>query len=135
MSIKVGDWVAFQVAEIDRNLDCRAVPYGSGHGYMSQKRLTKIPPPDPHAALKDAVVKTSLGAHKRAVQEYGADYPNDYWRPHAKACEALLDAQRPPSQYAGLWKAWAALAIRHGMIEGVADIKAELAKLEAEERG
>ena len=55
MSIKVGDWVAFQVAQIDSCGDIRATKL-KGHGFLQEKDLTIIPAPDPYWELKEEVV-------------------------------------------------------------------------------
>ena len=125
MSIKVGDWVSFRVASVDS----RDAWASNNSGWIKLSELAPIPPPDPHQALKDAVVATSLEAHKSSAKAYGADYADDLWRPHAEACDALLAAPRPPSKYAGLRK-----AMDLAGLQAFKPVYGALDKLEAEER-
>ena len=91
--------------------------------FLADAVIAERAPVDPNQALKDAVVEAVAGWRR-----------GDGSAHVTLAHNALLAAQRPPSAYAGLRAAWDALAIRHGMIEGVADIRDELAKLESEDK-
>ena len=116
MSIKVGDWVAFQVGDEDRDF----VAPGKCGVWLPKKSITPIPPPDPHAALKEAVAEAAISLVKTAAV-FGYGLPSCKHEV-VDAVSALLAAQRPPSKYAGLRSALDAS-------------RAQLAKLEEEERG
>ena len=124
MIYKVGDWVQFQVAEI--NYAERAVRLDRSNHWVKEAYVELAPLPDPLAAEKAAVVATSLPGHLAAKAEYGPNYAWGEWEAHAAACEALIEAQRSPSKYAALRKALEATELVRA--------RAELAKLEAEER-
>ena len=129
MSIKVGDWVAFQVAQIDSCGDILATNL-KGHGFLQEKDLTIIPAPDPYWELKEEVVDAAnqwCRASDSCEQKIAVE-------DLCGAVDALEKAQRPPSKYAGLRK-----IIENARNSGVSNQKwclmeAELAKLEAEER-
>jgi len=118
MSIKVGD---VSVVQRDPEWMIVTVPVG--------RYSAPIPPPDPHAALKDAVVEAALNRDKAIVAGVPPISAN---RALTFAVDALLAAQRPPSMYAGLRKA--VNGIGAGIPGARAAVEAELAKLEAEER-
>ena len=128
MSIKVGDWVAFQVGDEDRDF----VAPKRCAVWLPKKHATPIPPPDPHAVLKEEVVQAAIFLVKGAAL-FGYDLPARK-KAAVDAVSALLAAQRPPSKYAGLRKALDASydpVFPHALDQ----VRAQLDKLEAEERG
>ena len=135
MIYKVGDLVQFWVVEI--NHAERAVRLDRSNHWVNEAYVELAPLPDPLAALKDAVVATSLAGHMAAKIEYGPNYTWGEWKAHVTACEALIEAQRPPSKYAALRKAInnaSGLLQTHGDIFTARTLGDELAKFEAQER-
>lgn len=53
-------------------------------------------PPTAISAEAQAVIDTSLKGHDDAVAEFGPNYADDRWRPHAEACAALRAAMTLP---------------------------------------
>ncbi|CAB4219408.1 hypothetical protein UFOVP1619_9 [uncultured Caudovirales phage] len=96
MSIKVGDWVAFQVGDEDRDF----VAPGNCGVWLPKKSITPIPPPDPHAVLKEEVVQAAISLTKNAAV-FGYDLPSCK-KDVVDAVSALLAAQRPPSKNADM---------------------------------
>lgn len=130
MIYKVGDWVQFQVDEIDHAE--RAVRLDRSNHWVKEAYVELAPLPDPHLALKDAVVDAAI-----AWEKYG---PNGTFigSPQCrddlvKAVAALREAQRPPSKFAALRKVWDATR-RWAPENDYLALEAELAKLETEER-
>ena len=95
MTIKAGDWVAFQVG-ITAIHNYRA---GLSAGWMHESELIKILPPDPHAGLKEAVVDSAC-KHIAAAKNRGTARSDHgpSWQPLWTDVEALEAAQAPPSK-------------------------------------
>ena len=101
--IKVGDWVAFQVREISPAGTLYASA-GESVNWLYQDFVTKIPPPDPHAELKAAVVDTAVAKYVVMTGPGIRDDQllNKVCAEHDAAVLTLLAAQRPPDLVAEL---------------------------------
>lgn len=96
--------------------------------FTGDAELTKISHPDPHAELKAAVCDAVAAAnsHNWCVPQEIANI--------RIAHDKLVEAQRPPSQYAALRKAWGLVRAQNDTVYAGGNVEAELDKLEAKER-
>lgn len=134
--IKVGDRVFAVVCRLWEAGNVEICLPGTIAGWtVRESDLVKIPPPDPHAGLKEAVVDTAVAKYVVMTSPGIRDIQlhNKVCFEHDFAVLNLIDAQRPPDLVAELRNAWEMRSKGYG---GTAQkIEDAISALEAERDG